>query len=186
MKPAKDENVKTIRFPVKTDEKLTAIANKSGLTKLAFFLHMVDYFYKSKKDPRDLNDELLKNAINRKTDNIVAFIKTQEQELLIPVKKDTERMIASQMQVIAAFNQHIIKHNEEQKATLQEQASHIGKMGDFLKRLDSSQYEKKLLKTKFSAILEFYINAREQMGMMSRQVDKDALIQNVRQQLNNL
>jgi len=39
---------------------------------------MVDYFYKSKKDPRDLNDELLKNAINRKTDDIIAFIETEE------------------------------------------------------------------------------------------------------------
>jgi hypothetical protein len=33
----KDENIKTIRFPVKTDQKLQSIANKCGLTKLDFF-----------------------------------------------------------------------------------------------------------------------------------------------------
>jgi hypothetical protein len=152
---SKDENVKTIRFPVKTDEKLQAIANKSGLTKLAFFLHMVDYFYKSKKDPRDLNDELLKNAINRKTDNIIAFIKTQEQELLIPIKKDTERMIASQMQVIGHFNNQIIKHNDAQKIAYKEQADNIGRIANFLGKLDAAQNDRKLLKAKCSAILDF-------------------------------
>ena len=182
----KDENVKTIRFPVKTDEKLQAMANKCGLTKLDFFMHMVDYFYKSKKDPRDLNDELLKNAIHKKTDNIVAFIRTQEQELLIPIKKDSERMIASQLQIVSFFNQQIIKHNDEQQAAYAAQTASISKIADYLKRLDTAQYDKKLLKTKFSSILEYYISAREQMGMMTKQVDKDTLIKNVRQQLNNL
>ncbi|GAC1307544.1 MAG: hypothetical protein NVSMB24_19590 [Mucilaginibacter sp.] len=60
VKMTKDKNIKTIRFPVKTDEKLQTIANKSGLTKLDFFIYMVNYFYKSKKDPIDVNDELLK------------------------------------------------------------------------------------------------------------------------------
>ena len=86
-----DENVKTIRFSIKTDEKLQKLAVKCGMTKLDFFNCMVDYFYKSKKDPRDLNDEMLKTELNKKTNNIAGFIKTQEQELLIPIKKDTER-----------------------------------------------------------------------------------------------
>jgi len=182
----KDENVKTIRFPVKTDQKLITIANKCGLTKLDFFIYMVDYFYKSKKDPRDLNDELLKNAINKKTDNIVAFIRTQEQELLIPMKKDSERMIASQMKIVDFFNKQIIKHNDEQRAVYLTQITNINNLAEYLKRLDIAQYDKKRLKMMFSSILEFYINAREQMGMMTKQAEKDALIQNVRQQLNNL
>jgi len=182
----KYENVKTIRFPVKTDEKLQAIANKCGLTKLDCFVHMVDYFYKSKKDPRDLNDELLKNAINKKTDNIIAFIRTQEQELLIPMKKESERMIAGQMQMVGFFNQHIIKHNDEQKAAYKVQLQHISKIADFLMKLDATQNESKHLKAKFNVILEYYISAREQMGMMTKQSDKDALVHNVRQQINNL
>jgi len=147
---------------------------------------MVDYFYKSKKDPRDLNDELLKNAINKKTDNIVAFIRTQEQELLIPMKKDSERMIASQMKIVDFFNKQIIKHNDEQRAVYLTQITNINNLAEYLKRLDTAQYDKKRLKMMFSSILEFYINAREQMGMMTKQAEKDALIQNVRQQLNNL
>lgn len=182
----KDENVKTIRFPVKTDQKLLAIANKCGLTKLDFFIYMVDYFYKNKKDPRDLNDELLKNAINKKTDNIIAFIRTQEQELLIPMKKESERMIAGQLQIVDFFNQQIIKHNDEQKAGYSAQITSISKIAEYLRKLDDAQYDKKRLKTMFSSILEFYINSREQMGMMTKQAEKDALIQNVRQQLNNL
>lgn len=182
----KDENVKTIRFPVKTDGKLQAIASKCGLTKLDLFIHMVDYFYKSKKDPRDLNDELLKNAIHKKTDNIVAFIRTQEQELLIPLKKESERMIAGQLQIVEFFNQHIIKHNDELKAAYNKQSSNISRIEEYLKRVDTAQFDKKLLKAKFSAILEFYISAREHMGMMTKQADKDALIQHARQQVNNL
>ncbi|MES2064630.1 MAG: BfmA/BtgA family mobilization protein [Bacteroidota bacterium] len=182
----KDENVKTIRFPVKTDQKLLAIANKCGLTKLDFFIYMVDYFYKSKKDPRDLNDELLKNAINKKTDNIIAFIRTQEQELLIPTKKDSERMIASQLKIINFFNQQVIKYNDEQKAAYKVQLQNISKIADFLTKLDATQIESKNLKAKFKVILEYYISTREQMGMMTKQVEKDALIQNVRQQVNNL
>lgn len=163
-----------------------AIANKCGLTKLGFFIYMVDYFYKSKKDPRDLNDELLKNAINKKTDNIIAFIRTQEQELLIPLKKESERMIAGQLQIVDFFNKQIIKHNDEQKAANATQATSVSNIAEYLRKLDVAQYDKKRLKTMFSSILEFYINSREQMGMMTKQVEKDALIQNVRQQVNNL
>jgi len=182
----KDENIKTIRFPVKTDEKLQTIANKSGLTKLDFFIYMVDYFYKSKKDPRDLNDEMLKNAINKKTDNIVAFIKTQESELLIPLKKESERMIRGQEQITDAFNTHIIKHNEEQKMARQAQKTSINNIESFLRKFDLLQFDKNQLKARFSQLLEFYIKNREQMTMLTKQSDKDELIKQIRDQVKNL
>jgi len=181
-----DKNVKTIRFPVKTDERLQGLANKSGLTKLDFFIHMVDYFYKSKKDPRDLNDELLKNAINKKTDNIVAFIKTQESDLLIPLKKDAERMIRGQENIIDAFNKHIIRHNDEQKAAYEVQLTNIGNIIEFLRKVDTLQYDKKVLKTKFSDLLEYYIKHREQMTVLTKQVDKDELVKHIREELKNM
>ena len=182
----KDENVKTIRFPVKTDEKLQTIAGKTGLTKLDFFIYMVDYFYKSKKDPRDLNDDLLKSAINKKTDNIVAFIKTQEQELLIPIKKDAERMTANQLKIVDFFNKHIIKHNDVQKAAYQDQLNNIGQIVNYLKDLNKMQYDKAALKRKFSDILEYYIRYREQMGVLTKQVEKDDLMKHIREQVKNL
>ncbi|MCJ8212062.1 hypothetical protein MUY27_20260 [Mucilaginibacter sp. RS28] len=181
-----DENIKTIRFPVKTDDKLQAVANKCGLTKLDLFKLMVDYFYKTKKDPRDLNDELLKNAINRKTDNILAFIKTQEQDLLIPVKKDAERISTSQQQIVKFFNEHILNHNAEQVKAYTGQVNAINRIAEYLNRLDRAQLDKDKLKKRFSAVLEHYIKQREQLTMLSKQADKDELLRFVREQVNAL
>jgi Asp-tRNA(Asn)/Glu-tRNA(Gln) amidotransferase C subunit len=183
---ANDENVKTIRFPVGTDEKLQKLADKSGLTKLAFFIHMVDYFYKSKKDPRDLNDELLKNAINKKTDNIISFIKTQEQDILLPLKKNAERVVAVQKNIVDHFNEHIIRFNDEQKAAFQTQLNQIAKIIEYLQTIDRLQYDKTALKDRFSFILESYIRAREQMAVMTKQNEKEYLIQQAREQLKSL
>jgi hypothetical protein len=178
--------IKTLRFSISVDEKLQKVALKSGLTKLDFFIAMVDYFFKSKKDPRDLNDEVLKKEINKKTDNIIGFIKTQEEELLRPMKKDGERMINAQKKIIDFFNENIIKHNDEQKAAFQTQLNNIGEIVGFLKKVDTMQYDKKALKAKFSDILEFYIKSREQLNVFNKQTDKDELISHVRQQLKNL
>jgi len=178
--------IKTLRFSISVDEKLQKVALKSGLTKLDFFIAMVDYFFKSKKDPRDLNDEVLKKEINKKTDNIIGFIRTQEEELLRPMKKDGERMIAAQGKIINFFNENIIKHNDVQKAAFQTQLNNIGKMVEFLTKLDAAQSDKNALKKKFSEILEYYIKSREQLNVFNKQTDKDELTSHVRQQLKNL
>ncbi|HEY8784120.1 MAG TPA: BfmA/BtgA family mobilization protein [Mucilaginibacter sp.] len=178
--------IKTLRFSISVDEKLQKVALKSGLTKLDFFIAMVDYFFKSKKDPRDLNDEVLKKEINKKTDNIIGFIKTQEEELLRPIKKDGERMISAQRKIIDFFNENIIKHNDEQKAASKTQSTNISKVVEFLQNLDTAQYDKKVLKAKFSDILEYYIKNREQLNVFNKQTDKDELTSHVRQQVKNL
>jgi len=59
-----DENKKSVRFPEAVDERLTLLARKLGRTKRELFMQMVDYFYKSKKDPADLNDEVLKKELS--------------------------------------------------------------------------------------------------------------------------
>ncbi|MGY3211156.1 BfmA/BtgA family mobilization protein [Mucilaginibacter sp. HD30] len=183
---ATNENNKTIRFLEKTDNKLQTVANKCGLSKLDLFTYMVDYFYKTKKDPRDLNDDLLKNAINRKTDNIVAFIKTQEQDLLIPIKKDGERMSAAQGKILDGFNQHVIVHNKQQREAYTGQVTAINRIAEFLNRLDTAQLDKNKLKKHFSGILEYYMTEREKMTMLSKQADKDELMRFTREQVNNL
>jgi hypothetical protein len=171
---------------VKTDERLQAIALKCGLTKLDLFRYMVDYFYKTKKDPRDLNDDLLKNAIHKKTDNIVAFIKTQEQDLLIPIKKESERMSVAQGKIVDYFNEHIINHNKRQAEAYTEQAQNIMQIANYLHKLDRLQSDRNILKKKFAELLEYYIRQREQMTMLTKQADKDELIRHVRNQLSNL
>src|SRR5471030_2788188 len=109
----KDLNIKTIRFPKTSNQKLQKLADKCGLTKLDFFIAMVDYFYKSKKDPRDLNDEMLKTELMKRTDVIVSFQKVMERDLLIPLKKDGEKIIKVQTNIVALFNESIVKQNNQ-------------------------------------------------------------------------
>ena len=72
-----DINVKSVRYPEVTDQKFEKIALKLGRTKRQVFIQMVDYFYKSKKDPMDLNDELLKNTLLKNHQQYIGIIKTQ-------------------------------------------------------------------------------------------------------------
>jgi len=55
-----DPNSKSVRFPKEVDERLSLLARKLGRTKREVVMQMVECFYKSKKDPTDLNDEVLK------------------------------------------------------------------------------------------------------------------------------
>jgi hypothetical protein len=161
----KDLNIKTIRFPETSDQNLQKLADKTGLTKLAFFIAMVDYFYKSKKDPRDLNDE---------------------RDLLIPLKRDGEKIIKVQGNIVALFNESIIKQNNQHTDALINQSKNIEKIAGFLQKLDTARLQKDTLKLRFSEILEYYIRSRENMGLVVKQIDKDTLVKNVRQQLQNL
>jgi len=181
----KDINIKTIRFPEASDQKLQKLALKTGLTKLAFFIAMVDYFYKSKKDPRDLNDELLKKELVKRTDTIIAFIKVMEEELLRPLKKDGEKIIRSQGDIIKQFNT-IATQNNQQTDTLNKQATGTERIVTYLQKQDTTHLQKIHLKARFSEILEHYIKNRENMGLGTRQIDKDNLAKEARQQLSNL
>jgi hypothetical protein len=181
-----DPNTKTIRFAVPTSNRLQTIADKCGMTRLDCFAAMVDYFYKSKKDPRDLNDELLKKELVKRTDTIIGFIRTTEDELLRPLISDTGRITTSQKQIVNYFNKEIIGHNKQQEEAYAKQESTLKSVYQFIQRIDKAQLDKSELKLRFSKILEYYIKAREQMGVMTKQVEKDALNQNVRQQLQNL
>lgn len=183
---AKDLNIKTIRFPVTSDQKLQKLADKCGLTKLDFFIHMVDYFYKSKKDPRDLNDELLKKELVKRTDAIVGFQKVMERDLLIPLKKDCEKIIKVQANIVALFNESIVMQNNQHTDALVDQSGKLERIAAFLQKMDVASLQKKNVILKFSEILEYYIRTRESLGMVARQVDKDNLVKNVRLQLQNL
>jgi hypothetical protein len=147
---------------------------------------MVDYFYKSKKDPRDLNDELLKKELVKRSDNIIGFIRTLEDQLLRPLVKSFDRITNSQGSIVKFFNEHIITHNKEQKAAYATQQATLNTIHTSVKRIETVQQTKDITKRKCLEILNFYIQHREAMGMMTKQVDKDSLIENVRQQMKNL
>ena len=50
-----DLNTKTVRFDKATSEKLEGLALKLGLSKRALVIQMVEYFYRTKKEPADIN-----------------------------------------------------------------------------------------------------------------------------------
>jgi len=76
---------KSVRFTEATDEKFGKIAEKLGRSKQDLLAEMVDYFYKSKKDPADLSDELLKKELGQGINRIISFIKVQEKDVLAPM-----------------------------------------------------------------------------------------------------
>lgn len=179
-----DPNVKTIRFPIAADSKLQKMAEKCGLTKIDFFIAMVDYFYKSKKDPRDLNDELLKKELVKRSDNIIGFIRTQESDLLIPTKKDVERQLKLQTSMMDILNSQFLPFAQKQEAFNKEEAKILNAMWKHLVDNDKGYVDRvRLIKNRFSEILDYYIKSREQLGMMPKQADKDRLVIHVKQEV---
>lgn len=163
-------NTKTLRFSDEVDEKLSKIAGRIGRGKQLFFEQMVDYFYRTKKDPLDTGDEVLKTIISKNYHNLTGFIKTQEKELLIPVKLDTDRMIGSQKKILDCFNTQILEHNQQ----IQKQQTEL------LKQFSQLLQSKEVLKSKFAFILESYAKARDQVR------DKDDLLRKTQAQIKML
>jgi hypothetical protein len=165
-----DLNIKNLRFPVETDSQLIKLSEKFGRTKIDLFKQMVDYFYRTKKDPLDTGDEVLKAIIAKNHHNLTGFIKTQEKELLIPVKLDMDRMIGSQKKILDCFNTQILEHNQQ----IQKQQTEL------LKQFSQLLQSKEVLKAKFAFILESYAKARDQAR------DKDDLLRKTQAQIKML
>src|ERR1051326_3064941 len=97
---------KSVRFNSDTDLKFSKLSDKLGRSKQELFGQMVDYFYKSKKDPADLNDELLKKELGQGINRIISFIKTQEKEALTPMMADQrqlQRQLTGLLEQFSAF-----------------------------------------------------------------------------------
>lgn len=178
-----DPNIKTIRFPVTADSRLQKMCDKCGLTRIEFFTAMVDYFYKSKKDPRDLNDELLKKELVKRSDSIIGFIRTQESELLLPLKKDNERQLKLQATQFEIIDKQLLPFVQKQEAFNKEEVKLLNAIWQQLATKEKTQADNERLKKRFSEILEYYIKTREHMGMMPKQSEKDHLAEHVRMEL---
>ncbi len=171
-----DINVRSVRYPIIVDQKFEKIALKLGRTKRQVFIQMVDYFYKSKKDPIDLNDELLKNALMKNHQQYIGFIKSQENMLLIPIKTEMDRVSVSQGKIIERFNTQILKANTD---LLNNQNTHDQKLTAIALIMEAVQQglkSKEALKSQFTFILDSYIKSRDAFGMMTSARDKEELI----------
>ena len=181
-----DINVRSVRYPLVIDQKFEKIALKLGRTKRQIFMQMVDYFYKSKKDTMDLNDEMLKNTLMKNHQQYIGFIKTQENMLLIPMKALLDRIGESQWQIVNRFNEEVIDFNVSVLHNQQEQADALSEIGRLLEIIGNGLKNKEHLKAQFMFILESYIKAREAFNMMTAAREKEELIVATKKQVNLL
>ncbi|MEO6523851.1 MAG: BfmA/BtgA family mobilization protein [Mucilaginibacter sp.] len=180
-----DINVKSIRYPQAVDVKMEKLALKLGRTKRALFIQMVDYFYKSKKDPADLNDEMLKKELSNGINRIISFFKTQEQDLLQPTFTQANTLVTianRRTEWINKLNDWLNAH----KKTVDHVDERIGVLEKAMEKTQKNLDDKALLKSRFNKILEYYISQRESLGWPVSAAKKEELQAQVRQSLQNL
>ena len=181
-----DINVRSVRYPILVDQKFEKIALKLGRTKRQVFIQMVDYFYKSKKDPIDLNDELLKNALMKNHQQYIGFIKSQENMLLIPIKTEMDRVSVSQSKIIERFNTQILKANTDFLNNQNTQDQKLNAIGTIMDAMQKGVKSKEALKSQFMFILDSYIKSRDAFGMMTSGREKEELIAATKAQISLL
>ncbi|RZK10815.1 MAG: hypothetical protein EOO46_09210 [Flavobacterium sp.] len=176
------ENVNTVKYSASVDAKFAKISIALGLTKRMLFEKMVDYFHRTKKDPSDINDDLLKNSFAKSHKTYTSFIKTQEQLLLIPMKEAMDKMITNQKDIVKYFNEQVVNAN---KSILKNQHEQNAKLQETENLLIKAMDGKEKLKGNFLLILNAYIRNREELGSFKAR-EKEELIENVRKQIANL
>lgn len=181
----KKTDTNSIRYPSAIDEKLEKLSKGFGRTKKELFCQMVEYFYRSKKDPADWSDEILKKQLSSGINRILSFIRQQEKDFLLPVFSDTSILkaaAAKEIKLLEGLGILLLSESKKSKQ-LFEQIEYLNKS---MKVFLSQQEEKKILKERFSEILEYYIHQREEMGWTTTAVKKEELINHVRKSLSNL
>lgn len=200
---------KSVRFDSDTDLKFSKLSEKLGRSKQELFGQMVDYFYKSKKDPADLNDELLKKELGQGINRIISFIKTQEKEALSPMLADLAQLQRTLSQFsqqqsrffqmseegnvegfFAVTQRRQMREHKEGQEKQQEMADTLDNLlseaRSYQKQVRAQFEEKKGLKAKFTAILNHYILHREQMNAITQGRLIKELQENVHSQVANL
>jgi hypothetical protein len=182
----KDNYSKTLRFSTETDEKLGKLAQRFALSKFQFFNKMVEYFHRTKKDPADINDEVLKSTLVKNHDTYIRFIRAQEEKILIPVKTEVDRMVQSQIKILDCFNGQVLKANKDLLNNQQAQTEKLTETDKLLKAIAEKQDTKESLKLKFLYILNSYNKARENFGFATSAKEKEDLLLMTRQQITKL
>ncbi|WP_295801034.1 BfmA/BtgA family mobilization protein [Mucilaginibacter sp.] len=182
----KDNYSKTLRFSTETDEKLSKLSQKFSLSKFQFFNKMVEYFHRTKKDPSDINDEVLKNTLVKNHDTYIRFIRAQEEKILIPVKTEVDRMVQSQIKILDCFNGQVLKANRDLLNNQQAQVEKSEEMQQLMKTIAEKLETKESLKLKFQYILNQYAKARENFGFTTSVKEKEELVQEARQMVAKL
>ncbi|WP_207421811.1 BfmA/BtgA family mobilization protein [Desertivirga brevis] len=182
----KDLNVKTIHFPVETDNKLTSLAEKLGRAKLTVFQQMVEYFYHTKKDPIDINDDLLKSTFMNGFKRYAGMIKQQEKELLMPTLLAVDKLTRDQGLLLNFLDKQLLPQNQQLLNQVNLQSQKVAQVESVLRLISSSLETKAALKERFIRILERYIKERESLTVFSKDKDKEELISRFKREIMQL
>lgn len=181
----KKRDTNSIRYPADVDEKLEKLSLGLKRNKKELFCQMVEYFYRSKKDPADWSDEMLKKQLSSGINRIISFIRQQEKDFILPLFTDSgllKNASVKQIQLSEAIGKHLFAESKKTKGLVQ-QNEYVVKG---IKIIISKQDEKQKLKERFSEILEYYIHQREEMGWTTSGSKREKLVSHVRKSLQNL
>jgi len=186
------ETLRTIKYNTQTALKMDKIAQKLGRPNRLIFTQMVDYFFRSKKDPLDINDELLKNTLLKQHKDYIGFIKTQENDLLIPIKREVDRMTGNQRDLNNLLKE--LEKRSDMLASGQNELLSAGKnysskllnTNEILKSIMVKLSTREQLKKQFHYILGTYIKNRDAFNMMTSAKEKEELIRITKNQIDLL
>ena len=189
---------KSVRFGGDTDLKFSKLSEKLGRSKQELFGQMVDYFYKSQKDPGDLNDELLKKELGQGINRIISFIKTQERDTLTPMladQRETQRDLAKLARQLHHFfnvdtnntargyfigwefaQRREAEKLAQERADLEEERQKmattltqlLSEMRSYRSEVQTQVKTREGLKARFRAILDHYILHRETLNAITQ------------------
>jgi hypothetical protein len=207
---------KSVRFGGDTDLKFSKLSEKLGRSKQELFGQMVDYFYKSQKDPGDLNDELLKKELGQGINRIISFIKTQERDTLTPMladQREVQRDLTRLARQLHSFynvdgtnmarghfvswtiaRQHEAEKLAKERADLEEERKKtattltnlLAETRSYRNEVQTQAKTKESLKARFRAILDHYILHREALNSLTQGRALRELEENVRSQVDHL
>ena len=178
-----DETLRTVKYSASDSVKFDKVALKLGRPKRLVFSQMVDYFHRTKKDPLDVGDEVLRNTILKGQKDHIGFIRTQETELLIPIKRDVSRMAEAMQNIVDRFNAQVLRHNGEIIESQLKQGRTLDSLSRSIGNIEGKTKSADLLKRSFMLLLDAYIRERVSFSIMTSAKEKEELADRVRRQI---
>ena len=181
----RSSDTNSIRYPKEVNIKLEKLAKGFKRSKKELFCQMVEYFYRSKKDPSDPGDEMLKRELSSGINRILSFIKQQEKDFLLPLLTDKDLIkgaLSEQKKLQQAMGKHLLADTAKTELLITENKQLLSGM----KFLISNNTEKETLKNEILKLLEYYISQREEMGWTTSSAKKEELISHIKTSIKNL
>ncbi|RZJ92295.1 MAG: hypothetical protein EOO20_02265 [Chryseobacterium sp.] len=187
---AKEETAKaaekSIRFSLAVHDKLQKLSAKLGRPQTLVFAQMVDYFHRTKKDPIDLNDEMLKSSILKNAQNQMGFLKTQEKIFLLPMNEKIGEVSQHQEEILEAFDEQVLQANRVRVDEHKQQMKYLVELHRLINDFNGQIRTKMELKENFLYILNNYISSREKVNGLFNPKEREQLVAETIKRVNNL